>query len=471
MRLSIFWITPLLLQSSLYAWNLSLKDAEKIALSENPLYLISKEKVFQSEQKKLQAYANICPKIRYESFLAHTFEPSLVEQVSTGTLFFKKNLVMNKFELTQPIFSTDLYFDLTLKKQQKSLAEEQKNREKNALLFKVRKNYYGAILHQLKVEIEKDNVRYLQEALSIQKKRYESLSAPYLSVTQSAVATSNAVAIYYKALKSLKISRNALVESLGIDPSEEEEIDLKEKDIPIKSIAILQKKMDQAKKTFVPTDFSYLGKIRSSSLKQTLTLFTEKELENYLAIALSTLPELKIHKWEIAIRESELKERYGEYAPVITSFFDCQKNAGDPASRVFSQDDFSFAVGIKISWNLFDSFGRERKIKEASSKKISSKLRYRHSLQKTETMLRDLLYQIEDAIFSYLHAKNGVFYAKLSLDQAREKLLVGKIRPLDYRDAVNELSQAKNLQNEASFQLIVSYYELVYLLGTSVNDE
>ena len=309
MRLSIFWITPLLLQSSLFGWNLSLKDAEKIALSENPLYLISKEKVFQSEQKTLQAYANICPKIRYESFLAHTFEPSLIEQVSTGTLSFKKNLIMNKFELTQPIFSTDLYFNLTAKKQQKSLAEEQKNREKNALLFKVRKNYYGTILHQLSIQI----------------KRYESLSAPYLSVTQSAVATSNAVAIYYKALKGLKISRNALVESLGIDPSEEEAIDLNEKDIPIKSVSILQKKIDQAKKTFVPTEFSYLGKIRSSSLKQTLTLFTEKELENYLAIALSTLPELKIHKWEIAVRESELKERYGEYAPVITSILDCQK--------------------------------------------------------------------------------------------------------------------------------------------------
>ena len=461
---SAVFVLSALLSCHLNALTLSLEDAERIALRENPLYLAEQEGVYQSKQRALQAISAWLPKLEYTAFFAHTVDPSLVENVDTNTTFYKRNLSSNKFQITQPLLSSDLYFNLQTKHLECTLAKEQEKQQRQALLLLVRKNYYTGVFRQLQVEIEKENVIYLKEALAIEKKRYEGLDAPSLDVTRSAVSSSNAVSVYYRALKNLKQAKNALVESLGIPPNQEPTIGLQERFIPIHTIDLLRKKLDKARGNFQKEPLAFIGAF-DQNLGKTLTLFSEKEIATYLQEAVRQFPEVRVKKLAVSVEEKKLHKSYGQYLPVVSSFFDYQKNAGEPASRIFSKDPFNFAAGIEISWNLFDSFSRERKIKEKASKKIAAKLRYKYSVQKVETMLLDILYQIEDAIYQHLHTTSAVFLADKAMQQAREKLLIGKIRPLDYRDTLNELSQAKNLQNMADLQLISSYYELLYLLG------
>jgi WD40 repeat protein len=50
-------------------------------------------------------------------------------------------------------------------------------------------------------------------------------------------------------------------------------------------------------------------------------------------------------------------------------------------------------------------------------------------------------------------------------EQADDKLRFGRIAPLEYRDSVNQLSQARNQQNQASFDLLAAYYQVRYATG------
>ncbi|MEM8628720.1 MAG: TolC family protein [Chlamydiota bacterium] len=445
------------------AWVLSRELAEEIALGENPLYLASHEKVYQSVQKKWQAVADWCPKVVYESFYAYTFEPTIVEVVSSGALGYKQHLNMNKFGLSQPVFSSDLLFDLDRADLGLRRSQEENLQKKNQLLFSVRKSYYATLLAALQVETQKENIGYLQEALAIEKKRYESAVAPPLDVTKSAVASSNAISLYYQALKKWVSAKNALVQILGLEPAEADTIALEETSFPLKEIPIVREKLQEAKKHFCSNSITFLGALKQDPTESTLSLFSEEELRAYVVRALEYFPEIQLEKIAVDLQENALKKAYGKYFPHIATFIDYQKNAGDPGARTFSEDSFSWAAGVKLSWNLFDSFGRERKIKEAASKKIAAKLRYKYAALQTEVALRDTLRQIEEGIYAYLHAENAVFFAKKAMEQAKERLLIGTMRPLDYRDSVNEFSQAQYLRNEAAYQTICAYYQLTYL--------
>lgn len=460
----------LLLPISVAAFPLSIEEAEEIALSKNPLYLVSEEEVYQSRERKWQAVSNWLPKLTYESFYAYTFEPTLVEDIASAQFSYKQNLNMNKFALQQPLFSSELLFDVASANIALDAAHEEQALEENRLILAIRKQYYAAVLAALRVTIEKENVAYFEEAFAIEQKRYEGLDAPALTLAQSAVASSNALSLYYKSLQQWESAKNALVQSLGIDIEVADDLLLEETDLPILSIPLLRKKIAKAQETFSTTEVPLVEKIRITEKKDHLSLFSEEEVLAYTEIALSELPELRLKQLAIDLRESALKKTYGEYLPEISTFVDYQKNAGDPASRLFSHDNFSWAAGIKLSWNLFDSFGRERKIREAHSKKVAARLQHRYAVLQTKVAIRDTLFQIEEAIYEHLHAENGVFLGDFAAEQAKEQLQIGTIRPLDYRNAINERSQAKKLRNASAYRLIATYYHLEYLLKNGRND-
>jgi len=454
----------LLLCSKLHPLSLSLEDAERIALGENQPYLISQEEVYQADQQRLGAYSKWMPQISYNSFFAHTFEPTLVENINTGTFFYKKNLVMNRFEMNQTIFSSDLLYNIKKKTLEKKSTEERGRGKKNDLLLNVRGAYFSALLFEKAVQIQKENVNYLKSALEVETGKYQAGNATLLETNQSKVAVSNAISQYYNTLKQLKVSKNALVKALGIDPHLGGDIQITEDDFPIYEKPLLSNKLNQISLKNVSAQNIEFGE------EKELSLFSDAQLDDFISQAIKEKPDLQSYKTNVNIAEKTVSESYGKYLPEVTAFVDYQKNAGEPSSRLFSKDPFSWAAGIKISWDIFDGLLRERKIKEAVSKRSSSKLRYKYALNQVEIEVRDVLSGIEDALYSYVFASESVKVAEMAAKQAREKLSFGKIPPLDYRDAVNQLAQAKNLKNRSSFQVIMAYYQLRYDIGIDANN-
>jgi outer membrane protein TolC len=118
-----------------------------------------------------------------------------------------------------------------------------------------------------------------------------------------------------------------------------------------------------------------------------------------------------------------------------------------------------------LTWNIFDSMLREHEVREARSVKSASRISYDKEWQRIEVEIRNGLYQLEEAMLTYLSATQAVYIAEQAREQAQDKLRFGRIAPLEYRDSVNQLAQARNQQNQASFDLLAAYYQVRYATG------
>ncbi len=445
----------------LQASSLSLQEAEELALKNNPLYLATEKTQGVAKQRKWQAFSSYMPQIRYNSFYAYTPKNTAIEIVKTGEIGFAKHLSMHQLALDQTILSSDKAIDYRVKKLEEKGAYFFSDQIRKELLLKVRFSYYASVLGKLFIEAQKETIGYLQAALKIEEEKLKLGNSTSFEVNQNKVALEGAISEYYERVKDLQAARGELVKALGIKPEEEKTLFLQEETFPLESIPLIFEKIkkieaERNKDLFLPLCNT-----------QKLLFFSEEEVHSFLATALKKRPELKLKEIEIAKAEQNVSRSLGNYLPDVSGFADYTKNGGNPASRTFSRDSFSWAFGIKLSWNVFDSFIRESKVKESRYKKDTTLLKYRSILDEVEIQIRNQLFQIENSLLSVFSSKEGLSLAKQALDQAKEKLQFGKISPLEYRQAVVQFVNAFYAKNRASFSLLMAYYQLVYQTGES----
>jgi outer membrane protein TolC len=111
---------------------------------------------------------------------------------------------------------------------------------------------------------------------------------------------------------------------------------------------------------------------------------------------------------------------------------------------------------------------REHEIREAKSLRTASRIGFEKEFQRVEVEVRNDLYFFEETLLAYYASSEAVTLAEQAKDQAKDKLAFGRIPPLDYREAVNQLAQAKNRRNRACFDLISAYYDLRYVTAQDV---
>jgi len=452
---------------------LSLDDAEEIALEYNKSLLIAKEGTVQAEERRSQAISRWLPAIGYrgefrdldkKELFFNVFDP--LKPATPSHQGYS-----SIFQLNQPIFSTDLIFGLKSAGLEAKLYDQVQANTKNELLRAVRDRYYEVLLYEKALVIERENINYLSYALTQEQGKLESGSATPFEVNQSKVSVANAISIYYSTLKKLKNARNALIITLGIDPLLEPEIHLCEDQMPIQSIPILAEKLNELETTYhyrsdtFPTTNDFAFHIERLENARKLTVFTPEEVQDYLDQALCLRPDLQARKLQVGVAEQEVNSKLGTYLPQVSGYVRYSYNDVYMGPRPFSNQEYNWAGGIVLSWNIFDSLLREHEVREARSVRSSSRISYDKEWQRIEVEIRNGLYQLEEAMLTYLSATQAVFVAEQARDQAQDKLHFGRIAPLEYRDSVNQLSQARNQQNQASFDLLAAYYQVRYATG------
>lgn len=451
MRVSLLFFLFFSIRSYLFAFtlsNLSLNEAEEIALECNKEFRIAQEETTQSHERKLQAVSKWLPAVDYYAEVRQSQLNELTINVYDLEFPFTKRAYASILELNQPIFSTDLIFNLkskSLLNQASSSAEEQ---TKNWLLYAVRKHYYAVLLFEKAVEIQQENIDYLSYALEIEEGRREAGDATSLEVHQSKVAVANAISIYYTALRNAKTARNALVLALGINPLLEREMALEEKIFPLRSMPLFALKEAQFE-------------------KESRVSFYPEEIEEYVQEGLACRPDLEEARLKWQVTKQSLNAKQGTYLPTIESYVRYSYNDNQLGSKPFGSEPYRWVGGISLKWNLFDSFHREHEIKEARAGQRAAYIGYTQEKDRVEVEIRDTLYRFEEALLSYLSSSDAVSLAEQAREQAQEKLRYGKIAPLEYRDCVNALAQAKNQCNQASFDLMTTYYQLLFATGRS----
>ncbi|HEY4254783.1 MAG TPA: TolC family protein [Chlamydiales bacterium] len=450
---------------------LSLTLAEEIALTHNQQFLIAKETTYQAHERTGQAISKWLPAVHLRAEFRQIEQKELFFNIFATQLPFSHQGYSTIFEMNQPIFSSELLFGLKSNQLQEKAIRFEEAQTKNALLKAIRDNYYAVVASQISLEINRENVDYLTYALQKEEDRLVAGASTPFEVNQSKTAVANAISEYYTALKTLKNTRNYLILNLGVDPLLEPTMQLTQSRVPFLSIPELALKIHETQEKYhyqigrFSSADDFTRHIQTIDKARHLALFNDQEVAHYLDIALAKRPDLAGKEMQMGVAEQHLRSKQGTYLPKILGYARYSYNDVTMGSTPFFDQKFYGSCGITLTWNLFDSMLREQEISEARSQRSVSKLQYTQELQRVEVEIRNGLYQLEEAIFTYLSSNEAVMLAEQARLQAQEKLEYGRISTLEYRDSVNQLWQAKNLRNKASFDLIAAYYEVRYATG------
>lgn len=457
--------------------DLSLKDAETIALEYNKTFLIAQEGTTQANERRSQAVSKWLPAIGYRAEFRNLNKKEIFFDVFSEVFPKSHRGYSSIFELNQPIFSTDLIFGLKASGYEAQVFSYSQANTKNELLLAVRDRYYEVLLYEKALDIERENIKYLSYALDQEQGKLEAGNSTPFEVNQSKVSVANAISTYYTTLKKLKNARNGLILTLGIDPLLEPEIQLHEHEMPIQAIPELAAKLDELNSVYhyrndtFPTVLDFSLHIEKLENAKKLTLFTPEEVQKYLDLALSLRPDLLAKKLQVNVAEQNVNAQLGHYLPKISGYARYSYNDIEMGTKPFFQQDYVWSAGLVLSWNIFDSMLREHQVREARSVRSASRIGFEKEWQRIEVEIRNGLYLLEDAMLTYISATQAVFVAEQAREQAEDKLRFGRIAPLEYRDSVNQLAQARNQQNEASFDLVAAYYQVRYATGIDTQSQ
>lgn len=184
----------------------------------------------------------------------------------------------------------------------------------------------------------------------------------------------------------------------------------------------------------------------------------------------NTNPQLQVQKQNLEISRLVLKERIGDYFPVIsfTSAYNFNQSRANAAvnqfSAVFNQNK-GFNYGFTASVPIFNGFNVTRQVKAA---KLD--IRYQQlSLENQQTQVNLLLH---NAFKDYEYYKQAMTLEEESVDLARENVMVALARfregvstTLEVKEAQESLELAANRLIQARYNTKLAETELLRLKG------
>ncbi len=450
--------------------SLTLEQAEMIALEKNHQVQTLRALYQKAVEGKLESYSKWMPTLSAFSdmYVANK------KQVFTNS----KSAFLTQFTLSQSILEMDKYYDVKIAK----LVQEQLKLLLNAAiidtLFEVRSLYYLVILDYESIAAAEDKVELLTSLANRMKDRYEVGTTILYNVNQSQVAIANAMAAYYEVVKAQKVNMDRLVSAMGFDPGNCQ-IQFAKLEIPVDTIPLLGEKLCHLRSLFEEDGLKADQKLFTKSYPLTeihkiKALFSKPEISYWESKAKKYDPTLSASEKEVVIARREVSKGYGEYIPKVTLNVNYGGNPTDqlfvPATS-FSSQTFEWGVGLQFKWMIFDSLGRERRIKQARYQKKAKESQYKKELQKTYENVRKQIFSIEEAISSFVTADANVRLATQTVDLANDQLDIGYVTIFDYQITVDGLVQALNHRNKARYEIINAYYGLRHASGADLEEE
>lgn len=439
--------------------SLSLQEAQRSALEGNEEYLALKEQVEAGRYRRLQSFSSWMP----QASLEHTFLKTQKPLIGEDQEFHTTN-----FSISQPLFVSDLYYGVKSSRSSLDVLESRLSTARQDLSLEVLKAYYLVILSREEVLVQKENIEVLLSALQREKSELEYGESTAFEVSQSKVSVSNAFLSYYEAEKSLKVAKDALVRLLGMTSEQGKNLTLQEENIPVLSIPEVQKKLKELEKSLRTKEGDFItehliARLQGKVSEEGAEVYTLHEVSIWEEKAVANRSEVRLKRAEYKLATEHLRQSQAKYLPQVNAFADLSKRS--PLSGTASTQYDNWHMGIRLQWSLFDGLGRERKIQEAHLLERAASLFYQGAVEAVKVQVRSSIYELQEALLSYSSAQESVALADEALLLAKERLKVGMITPLEYRDAAASHTQAKQNLNRASYDLLTSYYSLQHAAG------
>ncbi|MCB1136452.1 MAG: TolC family protein [Chlamydiia bacterium] len=442
---------------------LTLEKAEKFALRHNKTLRSLRWAVVSGAWKRCDARSKFAPKLSLEATI--TRSDFRAENPSTS--------IKEKLTVDQIIYDTASYYgvcaaDLDARQLEISLLSLTNN-----ILFDVRSAYYEMIVSEEELQVQEENVQILGDALRREERKYEVGESTKFDVRQSKVAVANALSSYYRSVRNYKVAQNTLLTALGLEPNDDVQLVIEERDIPVMAVPLLRAKAEslgwtegrteEEKNDLVAETFRVYSQDDASRDR----IFSEADIWLWEQRAMDARPAIKRSCVNLMKARNTLNSRYGERHPKITFSATGTNNAGSSfhIHKKFMEGEF----GGKLTWCLFDA-GRHFRIRSARSERCDAMVKYEEEVQQTKRVIADSFHDLEGALLSYFAATQSVILAEEAIELAANRRDLGVITPLEYRDVANSLTTARQQFNRASFTLMRSYYSLRREAGVDVED-
>ncbi len=416
--------------------SLDLRTAIDISLEHNEYYLIAKKELDRADGQIMEAVSGALPQVtgglRYDR---NWRVPVGVFQMDDEVVTFRfgtDNNYIADLTVTQPIYSGGRTFTaLKMARVYKKMAREMVTRSRQDLKFLVFNSFYGALLANEMLRVNRDSYRLAQENLDVAQKMYNQGMVAEYDLLRAKVAVSNIEPLVLRAETDVEVAVSNLKNVLGIDM-----------DVDINLVA------DSDSSQFI------LPPIDPESAKAELR-------ENR--------PEIKISQNETSLSRHLVSIAKADYRPTLSFSTSLQYQAQFNKGSIFDKKwDRSLNSVIMLSVPIFDSWRTPSRVKQARAGMIQSSLR-------EESILKSMILDFEQNLGRYNEARRRLSVQGDAVELARRGLSIASVRyengigtQLEVSDARLAFARAEINRAVALHDLAVSYAALMRALGRDI---
>jgi outer membrane protein len=416
--------------------SLDLRTAIDISLENNEYYLIARKELDRADGQIMEAISGALPQVTGGlQYNKNWRVPVGVFQMGDETVTFRfgtENSYAADLTVTQPIYSGGRTFTaLKMARVYKRMAREMVDMSRQDLKISVYNSFYGALLANEILRVNRESYRLAGENLDVAQKMYDQGMVAEYDLLRARVAVSNIEPLVIKAENDAEVAVSSLKNVLGIDM-----------DVEINLVA----EFDSSQFILPPVDPES----------------AEAELRE-------NRPEIKITRNETSLSRHLVSIAKAGYRPTLSFSTSLQYQALFNRGSVFDKKwNRSLNSIVMLSVPIFDSWRTPSRVKQARVDVIQSKL-------KEESMLKSMILDLEQSLGRYNEARRRLSAQGDAVELARRGLSIASVRyengvgtQLEVSDARLALAEAEINRAMAFHDLAVSYAALMRALGREI---
>ncbi len=208
------------------------------------------------------------------------------------------------------------------------------------------------------------------------------------------------------------------------------------------------------------------------NLSDTILVNRNLNLDELKSLTLDRNTTLDIAQKNLNLSEINLGLARSEWFPTISMIGGYNyTNSESEAGFVKSNKNYSLSYGISASLNLFNGLNTSRKIENAKIDVESSRLKFSQAKIFIEANLLNTYKKYLNSLQLIQLEEENLTIAEESVDIALERLKLGNITPLEFRETQRKLIDAKSRLVSAQFDAKTAETELLRISGQLIKTE
>ncbi len=418
---------------------MTLDDAVKLALKQNPQVLEAIQLIEQTKGQIITVRAEALPNVTLSSAYDQS-APKLVTPPSSGgststAIGLQQKTWDISVQATQQLYSPAVGAAIKIAKLTIDSNYFNLRDVVDQTISTVRQQFYSVLLDRELIKVQEQSVELLKSQLQDQQNRFAAGTVPQFNVLQAQVALANQYPQLIRTRENYTVDLLTVARTLGIQYN------------PLRA---------------GQPPFNPVGDL-------TVHLLTVNEPEA-IRIAKEERPFLKEQRQAILVQLQQIKVALAGYQPTLSVSGGYEvKNSPFSSTDQLSDTVNGWFFGVNGNWAIFDSGATYGRVKTARAQLQSAKVNYDDAVLQVELQVQQAIASLKEAAETIQSQIKSVEEATEALREARARLDTGVGVQLDVLNAQVALltAQSNVLQAQHDYNAAVAQFE--YAIGIATH--